>query len=74
MALTTQQLEAKRDALISAIAAGVTEISVGDKTVRYQSISEMRSALAVVESEMSLVSTSTTKRVRQIRMYSTKGV
>lgn len=74
MALTIEQLEAKRDALVSAIAAGVLEISVGDKTIRYQSVSEMRSAKTVVESEMTLVSAPTTKRVRQIRLYSTKGV
>lgn len=73
MALTLSQLQVFRDALVTAIAAGVTELSVGDKTIRYKSTGEMKDALAVVESEIRTASGTTSTRISRIYLSSSKG-
>ena len=44
--------EAQRDALRAAIAAGVTRVAYGDKSVDYRSLSDMRQILAGIEAEL----------------------
>lgn len=73
MALSLVQLQALRDALIGAIAAGVLELTHEGKTIRYQSIAQMELALARLDSEISSVTTTST-RARQIRMATSKGL
>jgi hypothetical protein len=76
MSISIVEMQAKRDALVGAITSGMTELTSGDKTIRYQSISQMKEALALLDSEIAAAEalTSTTTRVRQIRLYSTKGM
>lgn len=76
MSISIVEMQAKRDALVGAITSGMTELTSGDKTIRYQSISQMKEALSLLDSEIAAAEalTSTTTRVRQIRLYSTKGM
>jgi hypothetical protein len=73
MALTLEQLQAKRDSLISDIALARSEMSDGDKTTRWQAVDQMEKALARIDSEISSVTTTST-RPRQIRMATSKGL
>ena len=77
MAISLADLQEKRDALVTAITSGMTELTNGDKTIRYQSITQMKEALSLLDSEIAAVEASTTTaetKVRQIRLYSTKGL
>lgn len=77
MALTVVELQTKRDALMGAILSGMTELTSGDKTIRYQSISQMKEALALLDTEIAAAeaaTSSTSSRVRQVRLYSSKGL
>jgi hypothetical protein len=76
MSISIVEMQAKRDALVGAITSGMTELTSGDKTIRYQSISQMKEALSLLDSEIAAAeaATSTTSKVRQIRLYSTKGM
>lgn len=73
MALSLVQLQAKRDALISDIALARSEITDGDKTTRWQAVTQMELALQRIDSEISTVTTTST-RPRQIRMATSKGL
>jgi len=53
MAFTETQL----DALDSAIAAGVTEYRIGDKTVKYSSVTEMLKVREIMRAELGLTET-----------------
>lgn len=67
MAYTTAQLIALEEAL----ASGVLSARYSDgKAVTFQSIDDLKKAIAEVKSG---ISAGTTTRVRQIRMYSDKG-
>lgn len=53
MALSLEALQAKRDELVSAIAAGVRVVTYRDRTTEYfSSVEEMERALAVIDREM----------------------
>jgi hypothetical protein len=60
--MTIPELQALRDELVKAIAAGLLELTSGDKTIRYQSTEQMRAALAVIDNELAKVSGSGTSR------------
>ena len=53
MAFTQTQL----DALEGAIAAGVTEYRIGDKTVKYGSVTEMLKVREIMRADLGLVET-----------------
>ena len=69
--MTLADLQTKRDALVSAIAAGTTELTSGDKTIRYQSIEQMQIALAVLDKEIANATGST--RIRTTLAQFSKG-
>lgn len=60
--MTTAQLEALRDALVTALSKGLTEVTSGDKTIRYQSSSEMVKAIQQLDRDIFIASGSTTAR------------
>lgn len=62
MALTLAQLEAMRDALVTNISTGVRSTSFQDRRVDYQSVDDMRKALADIESEIATVGSTFTRR------------
>lgn len=62
MALTTEQLQAKRDALVNRIADGVKAQAIGDKSITFADIDQMQKALAVLDSEIANTSSSRTNR------------
>ena len=67
MAYTATQLAA----LEAALASGVLNVRYSDgKSVTYQSVNDLKTAIAEVKGGINAASTT---RVRQIRMYSDKG-
>lgn len=60
--MTINELTAKREALLAAIATGTTEVSFGDRTIRYQAVSQMLQALALIDKELAVAGGSTTSR------------
>lgn len=62
MALTLSQLEAMRDALVTQISTGVRSTSFQDKRVDYQSVDDMRKALADIESSIAAANSTFTRR------------
>jgi hypothetical protein len=71
MALTAEQLQTKRDALISQIAQATESLRKGDKAITYQSIEQMRLALSVLDGEISRV---TGAAVGRITRFYTKAI
>lgn len=65
--MTEEQLQTKRDALISSIAGAFESLRSGDKSVTYQSVDQMQKALAVIDAEIAAVSG--TAPVRVMRFY-----
>lgn len=62
--------ETDKDNLKKAIATGATEVTYSDGTsVTYRSLRDMRTTLALIESELS----SSTKRTKTVRFNSSKG-
>ncbi len=61
-AMTLLLLQTKRDALLSAMMAGLLEVTSGDKTLRYQNIDQMRDALAILDKEIAVASGTTLAR------------
>lgn len=66
--MTEEQLQTKRDALVSSIAGAFESLRSGDKSVTYQSIDQMRRALSIIDAEIAAVSG--TAPVRVMRFYS----
>ena len=62
MALTPTQLATMRDALVTAMASGTRSVSFQDRTIIYQSIDEMRKALATIDDEALVAAGSTPSR------------
>jgi hypothetical protein len=60
--MTASELQVLRDDLVKAIAAGLLELTSGDKTLRYQSTEQMRAALAVIDNELARANGSGTSR------------
>jgi hypothetical protein len=62
VSMTISEMETLRDALVKAIASGISEVIVGDKTIRYQSIQQMQQALAALDRELKITSGATITR------------
>jgi hypothetical protein len=58
--MTIEELNLKRDALITAMATGVLRVRVGEIETVYQTTDEMRKALSVLNSEITSKSTAST--------------
>jgi hypothetical protein len=56
MSTSLADLQAQRDQLWAAMMSGVKIVAYGDKTVTYQSLSEMQSALATLDAAISAAS------------------
>ena len=69
--MTSSELQILRDALVTAMAKGLLEVTSGDKTIRYQSIEQMRSALAALDVEISVATGSS--RIRTTLAQFSKG-
>jgi len=67
MAYTAEQLQALKEAL----ANGVTSVRFGDREVTYRSVEEIQTIIATVETELAKATTGT---VRQVRIYTGKGL
>jgi hypothetical protein len=52
MALTVDQLEGMRDALLSAIGSGALRVQFADRSVQYGTPSELRAALTIIEKQI----------------------
>lgn len=71
MALTSEQIQAKIDALTLAIGSGAKVVQFSDRRIEYQSTNDMVTALQLLQSE--LVEGSPTQPSRHIRLYTSKG-
>lgn len=71
MALTLTQLQTMRDALVTAIASGRLEIRFENRSVKYQSTADMKTALGLLDGE--IATAANTNPTRQIRMYTESG-
>jgi hypothetical protein len=60
--MTLEQLTEKLDTLNIAIASGVTEVTSGDKTIRYQSVAQMQMAAAHLQKLIAAASSTTSSR------------
>ncbi len=60
--MTSSELQTLRDALVTAMSKGLTEVTSGDKTLRYQSISEMTKAIAQLDREIAVAGGTSTAR------------
>jgi hypothetical protein len=60
--MTAEELQTKRDALISKIAAATRSLQTGDTSITYQSIEAMQLALATLDSEIASASGSAITR------------
>lgn len=63
MALTIEQLNAKREALVARIADAVKSTTSGDKSVTYADIDGMERALSILDGEIAASSSTRTSRV-----------
>lgn len=71
MAADPTELEAQRAALKKAMRSGVLSVEHGDKSVRYRSMAELRSALTDLEDE--IASTAGTPRARVFYLGHDRG-
>lgn len=53
MALTLAQLQVNRDAIDSAIGKGELSVTFSDRTVMYRSVTELRRARDIIDSDIS---------------------
>ena len=56
------------DNLKSALASGELSVRIGDKSVTYRSISELRSAISTVEADIN-----SSTRTRVVKLYTATG-
>lgn len=66
MAETVEQLEAQRTALVKAMRSGALKVRHGDKSVDYRSMSEMRTALEMLDEEIAEASGKKKKRITYV--------
>lgn len=52
MTVSNSELQELYDALLRAIASGVTKVKYGDKEVQYQSADDMKKALTILEAKL----------------------
>jgi hypothetical protein len=71
LSMTTAELQTKRDALVSAVATGVTEITIEGRTIRYQSTSQMVEAIALLDRE--IATSAGTSSARSILVQHSRG-
>lgn len=69
--MTLADLQTKRDALISDIAAAKSEITKGDATIRWQLIDQMQTALSILDKEIAVASGTT--NVRSVFVQHSRG-
>lgn len=69
MALTLEQLQAKRDALTEAIGQGVLSVTFSDRTTMYRSVDDLRKARAIIDSDIAALA----GRSRQSLVVASKG-
>lgn len=60
--MTQAELQTKRDALISKIAAATRRLQSGDQSIEYQDIEQMQRSLGVLDAEIARVSGTATAR------------
>jgi hypothetical protein len=72
MALTLSNLLGFRDALITALSLGATEVTFNGRTVRYNSAGDILKAINYLDGEITKASGITS--TRQIRVYTGKGL
>jgi hypothetical protein len=63
--MTLIELQTKRDALLTAMTQAILSLQKGDKSITYQTISEMKKALVIIDGE--IVSVGGTSRVSRGR-------
>lgn len=64
--MTEQELQTKRDALVSRIADAMKKVQQGDKSVEYQTITDMERALAIIDSQIATATGQSTVRTTRI--------
>lgn len=72
MARTAEDLQAKIDALTDAIGSGEKQVAMGGQQITYRSISEMQTALGLLQQqlrELAVTDGTATKRSRQTYLY-----
>lgn len=72
MAADLTTLEARRDALKSALTSGTQSVSYGNYHKTFRSVADLREAIADVESDISQITG--TSFVRTYRFHSRKGL
>lgn len=60
--MTTEELQAKRDALVARIADAVKSTTYGDRSVTFADIPAMEKALAILDGEIAATSSTRTSR------------
>lgn len=70
MALALEQLQANRDLLDAAIGTGEMSVTYADRTVTYRSISELKRARDIIDSDISRLA----GRSRQSVAVASKGL
>lgn len=58
--MTEAEIDSKRDALISKIAAATKRLQAGDTSIEYQDVAQMQRALGVLDAEKARVSGTST--------------
>lgn len=69
---TLSELQARKEALEKARASGARSVSHGDKRTDFRSDAEMAAALAALDRQ--IAAAQGTKRTRQVRFYTNRGV
>lgn len=67
MAETLEQLQAQRGALVAAMRSGALKVRHGDKSVDYRSMSEMQTALDMIDEDIGVAEGRKKKRITYAR-------
>lgn len=65
--MTLEELQTRRDTLLTSIANAHKQLTKGDKSVTFQDISAMEKALAIIDSEIDKASGTTVAKT--VRLY-----
>ncbi|MHB2169951.1 phage head-tail joining protein [Alsobacter sp. R-9] len=71
MAASLDTLQARRDALLAAMASGVLTIRHGESLTTYRSLEEMERALALLDAQIDQANS--VRRYRSVRVYPKDG-
>lgn len=66
--------QADRDRLLQELLQAERQVSDGDYSATFRPVAEIRAALELVERELGLQADPVQPRVRQVRLYSEKGL